>query len=85
LSDRLGAGRQAEAEVRDWNDDDRQLEQWHESHLGNFSYLAIFVVVTLVSVLAFVPVWLLVQAQRAVAYVGALFSRHVRLPGRFRG
>jgi len=84
ISDRLGAAHQAEAEVRDWTDDDRELEQWHQSHLGNLAYLAIFVVVTLVTVLAFVPVWLLVQAQRALEHLGGLFSRQGRQRGRFR-
>ncbi len=52
--DRLGIRRAAGSQTRDGDEGDSQLEQWHESHLGNACYLAIFVLVTLFTVLAFV-------------------------------
>jgi hypothetical protein len=83
LSDRTSVGRQAVAEARG-GDDDRQLEQWHESNLGNITYLAIFALVSLVTLLAFVPVWLLLQAQRAAEQLGGCFAR-LRPQGKPRG
>jgi hypothetical protein len=52
------------------DDDDRRLEQWHESNLGNISYLAIFAIVSIITVVAFVPVWVLLQIQRAAGQLG---------------
>jgi hypothetical protein len=66
--DRIGIRRAADQQSRDWDEDDSQLEQWHESHLGNACYLAIFSLVTLFTVLAFVPVWLVLQVQRAAGF-----------------
>jgi hypothetical protein len=74
LSNRVSVARQAGAEARA-GDDDLQLEQWHESNLGNLTYLAIFALVSLVTLLAFVPVWLLLQAQRAAEQFGTFFAR----------
>jgi hypothetical protein len=73
LSDRLGPTRSLEPEARG-DDEDLQLEQWHESNLGNITYLVIFVIVSILTVLAFVPVWLLLQVQRAGRHLTAHFS-----------
>jgi len=67
LSDRLGARRPLGADARG-DDDDLQLEQWHESNLGSIAYLAIFAIVSMVTLAAFVPVWLLLQVQRAAGW-----------------
>ena len=32
----------AGSQRHDWDEGDSQLEQWHESHLGNACYLALF-------------------------------------------
>lgn len=72
LSDRPGPSRPLEAHARD--DEDLQLEQWHESHLGNLTYLAIFVIVSILTFVAFMPVWVLLQAQRAAGQLFAIFS-----------
>ncbi len=77
LTDRLGPGRPLDADARG-DDDDLQLEQWHESNLGNLTYLAIFLIVSIVSLVAFVPVWLVLQVQRAAGQVGALLSQSRR-------
>lgn len=71
MSERLRHGRERQVEVR--GDDDLQLEQWHESNLGNISYLAIFAIVSIVTVVAFVPVWMLLQIQRAAGHLGTTF------------
>jgi hypothetical protein len=65
MSDRLGVQRKAVPPARERDEDDIQLEQWHESQLGNLSYLAIFMLVSLFTLIAFVPVWLILKAQRA--------------------
>lgn len=74
LADRLGRGIHSEAEVRG-DDGDLQLEQWHQSNLGNVTYLVIFAIISLVSMLAFVPVWVLLQAQRGAERLGSSYSR----------
>jgi len=79
LPGHLGGRRGAAPDGREGSDADRQLEHWHQSSLGNFAYLAVFVIVALLTVLAFVPVWLLLQGQRAWAYFAATC---VRLSGR---
>ena len=80
LSERLGTQRQREAEARG-GDDDLQLQQWHESNLGNLTYLAIFAAVSIVTVVAFVPVWLLLQVQKAAGRLG-MSVWHSRREGR---
>ena len=70
LSERRERYGASEPQSVDWVDDDVELERWHESHLGNFCYLAIFAAVAVVTAIAFVPVWLALQVQRALEALG---------------
>ena len=78
--EQIGIRRAAGPQARDWDEADSQLEQWHASHLGNACYLAIFLLVTVFTVLAFVPVWLILQVQRAAGFLADAWVKLVRNP-----
>lgn len=58
--------------AREWDADEAELEHWHQSNLGNIGYLAILACIALLTIVAFVPVWLLLQGQRITSFLRGL-------------